>query len=97
MRKVFAAIFAALVFPVIVASPALAAPGERHGSCERFGEAFATWARGELPAEFGHPGTVMPALARTAPGHAAEVLHAEMTTEVEGLPGTPFCDPHPLD
>lgn len=80
-----------------MAAPAMAAPGAKHGSCERFGQAFAVWARGELPADVGHPGTVMPVLAQTEPGFAAFILHEEKTTEVDGLPGTPFCDPHPTE
>lgn len=97
MRVRIPALMAAVLLPVALASPAVAAPGAKHGSCERFGASFAAWAQGELPAEFGRPGTVMPELARTAPGLAADVLHAEMTTQVEGIPGTPFCDPHPQD
>lgn len=95
MRTRLIALLTAGMLMVALAAPAMAAPGAKHGSCERFGEAFAVWARGELPAEFGHPGTVMPVLAQTAPGFAADVLHAEMTTVVEDIPGTPFCDPHP--
>lgn len=96
MRTRFIALVTAALLALALASPAMAAPEAKHGSCERLGQAFAVWARGELPAEFGTPGTVMPELAQTAPGHAAEVLHAEMTSEIEDLPGTPFCDPHPV-
>ena len=95
MRIRLVALLMGVMLALAMAAPAMAAPGAKHGSCERFGQAFAVWARGELPAEFGHPGTVMPVLAHTEPGFAAFILHSEMTTEVEGLPGTPFCDPHP--
>lgn len=95
MRIRLIALLTAVMLMLALAAPAMAAPGAKHGSCEGFGEAFAAWARGELPAEAGHPGTVMPVLAQTAPGFAADVLHAEMTTVVPGIPGTPFCDPHP--
>jgi hypothetical protein len=95
MRIRLIALLTGLMLVLAMAAPAMAAPGAKHGSCERFGEAFAVWARGELPAEFGSPGTVMPVLARTSPGFAAEILHLEMTTEMEGIDGTPFCDPHP--
>ena len=94
MRTRLIALFTAVLL-LALGGPAMAAPGAKHGSCEGFGQAFAVWARGELPPEAGTPGTGMPVLAQTSPGHAAGVLHAEMTTEVEGLPGTPFCDPHP--
>ena len=95
MRVRRPALVAAMLAPLLVAGPAMAAPETKHGSCERFGQAFATWARGELDPEAGHPGTGMPVPARTAPGHAANILHAEMTEELEELPGTPFCDAHP--
>ncbi len=82
-----------------MAAPATAAPGEKHGSCADFGASFAAWAQGELPPEAGRPGTGMPALAQTEPGHAAFILHLEMTEEeeVSGIPDTPFCDPHPTE
>lgn len=90
------ATIAALLLPLSLAGPAASAvPDASHGSCERFGQSWATWARGELPAEFGSPATVMPVLARSGPGAVAAFLHIEMTEEVEGLPGTPLCDPHP--
>lgn len=95
MRIRLIALLTALMLMVAMAAPALAAPGAKHGSCAGFGEAFAVWARGELPAELGHPGTVMPVLAQTAPGFAAQVLHAEMTMVVPDIPGTPFCESHP--
>ncbi len=96
MRVPRVAMIAALAIPVSVAGPAATgAPDVYHGSCERYGQSWAVWARGELPAEFGSPGTVMPELARSGPGAAAAFLHMEMTEEVEGLPGTPLCDPHP--
>ena len=95
MRNRFIALLTGVVLVLAMAAPAMAAPGAKHGSCEALGQAFAAWARGELPAEAGHPGTVMPVLAQTSPGFAADILHAEMTTEVPGIPGTPFCDPHP--
>lgn len=85
----------AVALAMSLAVPAMAAPGAKHGSCEDLGQAFAAWARGELPAEAGHPGTVMPFLAQTSPGFAAEVIHLEMTTEMEDVPGTPFCEAHP--
>lgn len=34
----------------------------------------------------------MPYWAQSEPGGAADILHAEKTTEVPGVPGTPFCD-----
>jgi hypothetical protein len=78
--------------------PASAVPEEKHGSCQGFGQAFAAWARGELiELGAGTPGTVMPVLAQTAPGAAAAVLHAEKVSVVGGVPGTPFCEPHPND
>ena len=90
------ALIAALLLPVTLASPALAAPEGKHGSCKRFGQSFASWAQGELPAEFGHPGTVMRVLAQTAPGFAADALHDEMTMQLDAFPGTPYCDRHPV-
>ncbi|HUG32675.1 MAG TPA: hypothetical protein VMM14_07275 [Acidimicrobiia bacterium] len=95
MRIRLIAFLTGVMLVLVMAAPAMAAPGAKHGSCEGFGQAFAAWARGELPAEAGHPGTVMPVLAQTSPGFAAEILHAEMTTEVPGIPGTPFCEAHP--
>ncbi|MFP3881617.1 MAG: hypothetical protein ACLFRT_11370 [Actinomycetota bacterium] len=95
LRKT-AVLVTAVALAMSLALPAMA-QGPKHGSCERFGQAFAVWARGELvELGFGTPGTVMPVLAQTAPGHAAEILHAEMTMELEDIPGTPFCDPHPV-
>ena len=94
MRIRRAVTVAALALPLTLAGPAATAvPGEMHGSCARFGQSWAMWARGELPAEFGRPGTVMPELAQS--GDVASFLHAEMTMELEELPGTPLCDPHP--
>ena len=93
----FATIGIALTLSLGMALPASAVPGEKHGSCKGFGHAFAAWARGELPPEAGSPGTVMPVLAQAEPGFAAEVLHAEKVSVVEGLPGTPFCEAHPND
>lgn len=95
MRTRFIALLTGVMLVLVMAVPAMAAPGAKHGSCEDLGQAFAAWARGELPAEAGHPGTVMPVLAQTSPGFAAEVIHAEMTEELENIPGTPFCEAHP--
>jgi hypothetical protein len=96
MRTRRVAMIAAVLLPLSVAGPAATgAPDAKHGSCERFGQSFAAWARGELPAEFGSPGTVAPVLAQSEPGAVATFLHLEMTEEVEGIPGTPLCDPHP--
>lgn len=39
----------------------------------------------------------MPELVQTEPGAAAAFLRLEMTTEIEGIPGTPGYDPHPQD
>ena len=97
MRVRLLAVSAGVLLPLTLAGPAAAVPGAKHGSCERFGHSWAMWAQGELPAEFGSPGTVMPELAQTEPGAAAAFLHLEMTTEIEGIPGTPACDPHPQE
>ena len=43
----------------------------------------------------GTPGTVLPVLAKMEPGYVAFVVHDEMTQEIDVIPGTPFCDPHP--
>lgn len=94
MRTRFIALLTGVMLMLAIAAPAMAAPGAKHGSCEGFGQSFAAWARGELP-EFGTPGAVMPVLARSGPGALAAFLHAEMTTEVPGIPGTPLCDSHP--
>jgi hypothetical protein len=90
------AAIAALLVPLSLAGPAATAvPDAKHGSCERFGQSWGAWARGELPPEFGSPGTVMPELSQSEPGATSAFLHAEMTMELEEIPGTPACDPHP--
>ncbi len=95
VRMRLVALLAGVMLALAMAAPAMAAPGAKHGSCQRLGQSFAAWAQGELPPEAGTPGTVMPSLARMEPGFVAFVIHSEMTEEVEGLTGTPFCDPHP--
>ncbi|MFO7960114.1 MAG: hypothetical protein R6U94_04110 [Nitriliruptoraceae bacterium] len=95
VRVRLAALLMGVLLALAMAAPAMAAPGAKHGSCARFGHAFAAWAQGELPPEAGTPGTVMPVLARTEPGYVAFVLHSEMVEELEDFPGTPYCDAHP--
>lgn len=95
MRTRLPALLAALLLPLTLASPAVAAPGVKHGSCKELGHSFKAWAQGELDPAFGSPGTVMPVLAQSSPGGVAAALHAEMTMELEMFPGTPYCDPHP--
>lgn len=91
----FVALLVGVILALAMSAPAMAASGAKHGSCARFGQSFADWAQGELPAEFGTPGTVMPALAQIEPGFVAFALQLEMTQELEQFPGTPYCDPHP--
>jgi hypothetical protein len=94
MRSRLLTLLTTAVLVVTLAGTAMATPGDKHGSCKGFGHAFAAWAQGELGPEAGTPGTVMPVLAQESPGNAADILHAEMTTDL--IPGvTPFCDPHP--
>lgn len=95
VRVRLVALLMGVLLALAMAAPATAAPGAKHGSCARFGHAFAAWAQGELPADAGTPGTVMPTLAQVDPGSLAEVLHSEMTSDELGIPGTPYCDPHP--
>lgn len=89
------AFLAALLLPLTIAGPAASAvPDAKHGSCERYGQSWAAWARGEFYEEAGVPRTVMPGLAQSHPAAVADFLHREMT-EPDFVPGAPLCDSHP--
>jgi hypothetical protein len=79
------ALAAALVIVVALAGPASAAE-TKHGSCARFGAAFAGWAHSGA----GAVGSGMSELARIAPANAAAVIEYEKLVDLLGT--GPACD-----
>jgi hypothetical protein len=91
MKKALFTLFLSLALMLATVATASADPGAKHTSCAGFGHAFAAWAQSATGAA-GDRETGMPHYAQLYPGGAADTLHAEKTTEIPGLTGTPFCD-----